>query len=139
MRRDPTFMVCHLGATFTGLGDTACGLGPDGPPRWSGSHAVSTFLESCASHLHGCVNKPCSDIKAFWSCLLADMLIPFLPVMEFKPPPFPSHLSPELPGAPSNLVISNISPRSATLQFRPGYDGKTSISRWIVEGQVWSP
>lgn len=47
-----------------------------------------------------------------------------------------SHLSLELPGAPSNLVISNISPRSATLQFRPGYDGKTSISRWIVEGQV---
>ncbi|XP_025778949.1 protein sidekick-1 [Puma concolor] len=42
----------------------------------------------------------------------------------------------KLPGAPSNLVISNISPRSATLQFRPGYDGKTSISRWIVEGQV---
>uniref|UniRef100_F6PJU3 Sidekick cell adhesion molecule 1 n=1 Tax=Equus caballus TaxID=9796 RepID=F6PJU3_HORSE len=42
----------------------------------------------------------------------------------------------ELPGAPSNLVISNISPRSATLQFRPGYDGKTSISRWIIEGQV---
>lgn len=42
----------------------------------------------------------------------------------------------ELPGAPSNLVISNISPRSATLQFRPGYDGKTAISKWIVEGQV---
>lgn len=52
---------------------------------------------------------------------------------------FSSLSSPELPGAPSNLVISNISPRSATLQFRPGYDGKTSISRWIVEGQVWSP
>ncbi|XP_032728664.1 protein sidekick-1 [Lontra canadensis] len=47
-----------------------------------------------------------------------------------------SGVPPELPGAPSNLVISNISPRSATLQFRPGYDGKTSISRWIVEGQV---
>uniref|UniRef100_UPI003AADAB03 protein sidekick-1-like n=1 Tax=Centroberyx gerrardi TaxID=166262 RepID=UPI003AADAB03 len=43
---------------------------------------------------------------------------------------------PELPGAPSNLVISNISPRSATLKFRPGSDGKTAISRWIVEGQV---
>lgn len=42
----------------------------------------------------------------------------------------------ELPGAPSNLVISNISPRSATLRFRPGPGGKTSISRWIVEGQV---
>lgn len=50
--------------------------------------------------------------------------------------PLLSLFSPELPGAPSNLVISNISPRSATLQFRPGYDGKTSISRWIVEGQV---
>uniref|UniRef100_A0A8C4PUR6 Sidekick cell adhesion molecule 1 n=1 Tax=Equus asinus asinus TaxID=83772 RepID=A0A8C4PUR6_EQUAS len=47
-----------------------------------------------------------------------------------------SGVPPELPGAPSNLVISNISPRSATLQFRPGYDGKTSISRWIIEGQV---
>ncbi|XP_056136412.1 protein sidekick-1-like [Lampris incognitus] len=43
---------------------------------------------------------------------------------------------PELPGAPTNLVISNISPRSATLRFRPGPDGKTAISRWIVEGQV---
>ncbi|XP_045904091.1 protein sidekick-1-like isoform X2 [Micropterus dolomieu] len=43
---------------------------------------------------------------------------------------------PELPGAPSNLVISNISPRTATLRFRPGLDGKTAISRWIVEGQV---
>ncbi|KAM4631625.1 protein sidekick-1 [Discoglossus pictus] len=43
---------------------------------------------------------------------------------------------PELPGAPSNLIISNISPRSATVQFRPGYDGKTSICKWIVEGQV---
>ncbi|XP_006859935.1 PREDICTED: protein sidekick-1-like [Chrysochloris asiatica] len=47
-----------------------------------------------------------------------------------------SGVPPELPGAPSNLVISNISPRSATLQFRPGYDGKTAISKWIVEGQV---
>ncbi|XP_035993338.1 protein sidekick-1 isoform X2 [Fundulus heteroclitus] len=43
---------------------------------------------------------------------------------------------PELPGAPSNLVISNISPRTAMLRFRPGADGKTAISRWIVEGQV---
>ncbi|MED6254125.1 hypothetical protein ATANTOWER_016787, partial [Ataeniobius toweri] len=43
---------------------------------------------------------------------------------------------PELPGAPSNLVISNISPRTATLRFHPGSDGKTAISRWIVEGQV---
>ncbi|XP_078414728.1 protein sidekick-1 isoform X2 [Cetorhinus maximus] len=47
-----------------------------------------------------------------------------------------SGVPPELPGAPSNLVISNISPRSAMLQFRPGFDGKTSISKWIVEGQI---
>uniref|UniRef100_A0A8B9TCV8 Sidekick cell adhesion molecule 1 n=1 Tax=Anas platyrhynchos TaxID=8839 RepID=A0A8B9TCV8_ANAPL len=45
-----------------------------------------------------------------------------------------SGVPPDLIG--SNLVISNISPRSATLQFRPGYDGKTSICKWIVEGQV---
>ncbi|XP_035260908.1 protein sidekick-1 isoform X3 [Anguilla anguilla] len=47
-----------------------------------------------------------------------------------------SGVPPELPGPPSNLVISNISPRSATLKFRAGDDGKTSISKWIVEGQV---
>uniref|UniRef100_A0A672MZD8 Sidekick cell adhesion molecule 1 n=1 Tax=Sinocyclocheilus grahami TaxID=75366 RepID=A0A672MZD8_SINGR len=45
-------------------------------------------------------------------------------------------LPPELPGAPSNLVISNISPHSATIKFHPGSDGKTVISKWIVEGQV---
>uniref|UniRef100_A0A7N8XS43 Sidekick cell adhesion molecule 1 n=1 Tax=Mastacembelus armatus TaxID=205130 RepID=A0A7N8XS43_9TELE len=43
---------------------------------------------------------------------------------------------PEFPGAPSSLVISNISPRTATLRFHPGSDGKTAVSRWIVEGQV---
>jgi hypothetical protein len=42
----------------------------------------------------------------------------------------------ELPGPPSNMAISNIGPRSVTLQFKPGYDGKTSISRWQVEAQV---
>ena len=42
----------------------------------------------------------------------------------------------ELPGAPSNLVISNISPRSVTISFRPGTDGKTAKSQWVVEGQV---
>ncbi|KAJ8283488.1 hypothetical protein COCON_G00023380 [Conger conger] len=34
------------------------------------------------------------------------------------------------------MAISNIGPRSVTLQFKPGYDGKTSISRWQVEGQI---
>lgn len=42
----------------------------------------------------------------------------------------------EMPGPPTNIAISNISPRSVTLQFKPGYDGKTSISRWLVEAQV---
>ncbi|XP_069511212.1 protein sidekick-2 isoform X2 [Ambystoma mexicanum] len=47
-----------------------------------------------------------------------------------------SGVPPELPGAPTNLGITNIGPRSVTLQFRPGYDGKTSISRWQVEAEV---
>ncbi|OCT60398.1 hypothetical protein XELAEV_18046417mg [Xenopus laevis] len=50
-----------------------------------------------------------------------------------------SGVPPELPGAPSYLGISNIGSRSVTLQFRPGYDGKTSISKWLVEAQVGSP
>ena len=41
-----------------------------------------------------------------------------------------------MPGPPTNIAISNIGPRSVTLQFKPGYDGKTSISRWQVEAQV---
>ncbi|XP_071318875.1 protein sidekick-2 isoform X3 [Trachinotus anak] len=47
-----------------------------------------------------------------------------------------SGVPPELPGPPTNMAISNIGPRSVTLQFKPGYDGKTSISRWQVEAQV---
>ncbi|KAK7939768.1 hypothetical protein WMY93_003094 [Mugilogobius chulae] len=47
-----------------------------------------------------------------------------------------SGVPPELPGPPTNLAVSNIGPRSVTLQFKPGYDGKTSISRWQVEAQV---
>lgn len=50
----------------------------------------------------------------------------------------PCRVPTELPGAPTNLGISNIGPRSVTIQFRPGYDGKTSISRWQVEAQVQS-
>lgn len=56
---------------------------------------------------------------------------------SLSPQIFPSCLPfSELPGAPTNLGISNIGPRSVTLQFKPGYDGKTSISRWLVEAQV---
>ncbi|KAJ3600310.1 hypothetical protein NHX12_031295 [Muraenolepis orangiensis] len=47
-----------------------------------------------------------------------------------------SGVPPEMPGPPTNMAISNIGPRSVTLQFKPGYDGKTSISRWRVEAQV---
>ncbi|XP_033896317.3 protein sidekick-2-like isoform X3 [Acipenser ruthenus] len=47
-----------------------------------------------------------------------------------------SGVPPELPGPPTNMAISNIAPRSVTLQFKPGYDGKTSISRWLVEAQI---
>ncbi|KTG32606.1 hypothetical protein cypCar_00022826 [Cyprinus carpio] len=47
-----------------------------------------------------------------------------------------SGVPPEMPGPPTNIAISNISPRSVTLQFKPGYDGKTSISRWLVEAQI---
>uniref|UniRef100_A0A8C6MIQ1 Sidekick cell adhesion molecule 2 n=1 Tax=Nothobranchius furzeri TaxID=105023 RepID=A0A8C6MIQ1_NOTFU len=47
-----------------------------------------------------------------------------------------SGVPPELPGPPTNLAISDISSRSVNLQFKPGYDGKTSISRWLVEAQI---
>ncbi|CAM9401214.1 unnamed protein product [Lampetra planeri] len=47
-----------------------------------------------------------------------------------------SGIPPELPGAPSNVAVSNIGPRSVALQFRAGFDGKTSILKWVVEAQI---
>ena len=41
----------------------------------------------------------------------------------------------ELPAAPFNLGVSNIETHSVLLQFWPGFDGKTSITNWIVEAQ----
>ena len=39
----------------------------------------------------------------------------------------------ETPGAPMGLGVSNIQAHSVLLQFIPGFDGKTSITLWIVE------
>ena len=39
----------------------------------------------------------------------------------------------ELPSPPYYLAVSNIDARSVLLQFSPGFDGKTSITLWIVE------
>ncbi|XP_036356590.1 protein sidekick-2-like isoform X5 [Octopus sinensis] len=47
-----------------------------------------------------------------------------------------SGFTPVPPGAPSSLGISNIHPRSCQLRFTPGFDGKTSITQWIIEAQV---
>ncbi|XP_069123043.1 protein sidekick-like [Argopecten irradians] len=46
-----------------------------------------------------------------------------------------SGVPPEQPTAPINLGVSNIEATSVLLQFIPGYDGKTSITTWIVQGQ----
>ncbi|KRZ30000.1 Protein sidekick -like protein [Trichinella pseudospiralis] len=51
---------------------------------------------------------------------------------------FQTTVPPEMPGPPSRLAISNPRQRDVTLQFTPGYDGKTLISRWIVEAMVGS-
>ncbi|BFZ02837.1 hypothetical protein BsWGS_05876 [Bradybaena similaris] len=47
-----------------------------------------------------------------------------------------SGVPPELPRPPTQLAVTNIEARSVLLQFVPGYDGKTSITLWIVEAQV---
>lgn len=46
---------------------------------------------------------------------------------------FVSLCSVELPEPPIGLGVSNIQDRSVFLQFQPGFDGKTSITLWIVE------
>ncbi|CAD5226006.1 unnamed protein product [Bursaphelenchus xylophilus] len=51
---------------------------------------------------------------------------------------FESGVPPELPGRPSALTISDVGPRSAVLQFIPGFDGHSYIKKWIVEAKVGS-
>ncbi|XP_059172379.1 protein sidekick-2-like [Physella acuta] len=46
-----------------------------------------------------------------------------------------SGVPPELPEPPTQLAVTNIEARTVMLQFRPGDDGKTSITLWIVEAQ----
>lgn len=47
-----------------------------------------------------------------------------------------SGIPPVLPSAPRRLAVSNIGPFSVMLQFTPGFDGNTSITRWTVEAQT---
>ena len=42
----------------------------------------------------------------------------------------------ERPGTPYNLGISDIQSRSVQLQFLLGYDGKTSITLWKIQGLI---
>ena len=42
------------------------------------------------------------------------------------------------PEPPTSLAITNIQADSVLLQLNPGFSGYTSISKWIVEGQVSS-
>jgi protein sidekick len=44
-----------------------------------------------------------------------------------------SGVEPVLPGPPSHLAVTNIEAFSVVLQFTPGFDGNSSIIKWIVE------
>ena len=44
-----------------------------------------------------------------------------------------SGVEPVLPSPPSRLAVSNIEPFSVMLQFTPGFDGNSSISKWTVQ------
>lgn len=44
-----------------------------------------------------------------------------------------SGIEPVLPNPPTKLAITNIEPFSVVLQFTPGFDGNSSITKWVVE------
>jgi len=46
-------------------------------------------------------------------------------------------IPPVLPLPPSRLAISNIGAFSVVLQFTPGFNGNATISKWVVEGQLF--
>ncbi|KAL0272261.1 UNVERIFIED_CONTAM: hypothetical protein PYX00_005306 [Menopon gallinae] len=47
-----------------------------------------------------------------------------------------SGVEPVLPEPPTRLAVTNIEAFSVVLQFTPGFDGNSSITKWIVEGQT---
>lgn len=47
-----------------------------------------------------------------------------------------SGVEPVLPHPPSKLALSNIQAFSVVLQFTPGFDGNSSITKWVVEAQT---
>jgi len=47
-----------------------------------------------------------------------------------------SGVEPVLPKPPFNLAVSNIQPFSVVLQFTPGFDGNSSITKWSVQAQT---
>lgn len=46
-----------------------------------------------------------------------------------------SGVEPVLPSPPSKLAVTNIEAFSVVLQFTPGFDGNSSITKWTVEVQ----
>lgn len=47
-----------------------------------------------------------------------------------------SGIEPVLPHPPTKLAVSNIEAFSVVLQFTPGFDGNSSITKWTVEAQT---
>ena len=46
-----------------------------------------------------------------------------------------SGVEPVLPSPPLRLAVSNIQPFSVVLQFTPGFDGNSSITKWTVQAK----
>jgi protein sidekick len=44
-----------------------------------------------------------------------------------------SGVEPVLPKPPTKLGVSNIQAFSVVLQFTPGFDGNSSITKWTIE------
>ncbi|EMP30597.1 Protein sidekick-1 [Chelonia mydas] len=103
---------------------------------WPMAAPESVTVVTIAPDFHGVHSGCITNLKKFTAYYTSVLCFTTPGDGPRSPPQLLCTHEDKLPGAPSNLVISNISPRSATLQFRPGYDGKTSISKWIVEGQV---
>lgn len=48
-----------------------------------------------------------------------------------------SGVEPVLPSPPTKLAVTNIEAFSVVLQFTPGFDGNSSITKWIVEVSIF--
>ncbi|CAG0921735.1 unnamed protein product [Notodromas monacha] len=87
-------------------------------------------------------NAQITDLKALTHYKFEIVAWTAIGVGESRVAVMQSGVEPVLPEPPTKLGVSNIQAFSVVLQFTPGFDGNSSISKWTAQkglGSTWEP